>query len=58
MHRAARTVVLSGCLSHYADCEINPHLQARCKLAGLKDSGSGWRVRVNFCVNFLRELVA
>jgi hypothetical protein len=41
MHRAARTIVLSGCLSHHADCRINPRLQAGCKLAGLKDSGLG-----------------
>jgi hypothetical protein len=38
MHRAARTVVISRCLFHHADCQINPRLQVSSKLTGLKDS--------------------
>jgi hypothetical protein len=41
MHRAARAVVLSVCLSHHADCQINPRLQAGYKLTDLKDSRPG-----------------
>jgi hypothetical protein len=48
MHRVARIIVISRCLSHRADCRINPRLQAGRKRAGLKDIGLGSRSRELF----------